>query len=54
MRFEVVVIPVGCDRAKEYYSLGWRLDADFGFDNGSGSFLHTAGFVRSSAAMSTA
>ena len=52
----MVVIPVGCDRAKEYYSLGWRLDADFGFDNGSGSFLHTAGFggLRPSAAMSTA
>jgi catechol 2,3-dioxygenase-like lactoylglutathione lyase family enzyme len=33
---EVVVIPVSdVDRAKEFYaSLGWRLDADFPFDNG--------------------
>ena len=36
MKFEVVVIPVSdVDRAKEFYaSLGWRLDADFPFDNG--------------------
>src|SRR5581483_3332807 len=36
LKFEVVVIPVSeVDRAKEFYgSLGWRLDADFGFDNG--------------------
>jgi catechol 2,3-dioxygenase-like lactoylglutathione lyase family enzyme len=36
MQLEVVVIPVSdVDRAKEFYgSLGWRLDADFGFDNG--------------------
>jgi len=36
MKFEVVVIPVaGVDRAKAFYAkLGWRLDADFGFDNG--------------------
>src|SRR6266516_3011946 len=36
MRLEVVVIPVSdVDRAKEFYgSLGWRLDADFPFDNG--------------------
>jgi catechol 2,3-dioxygenase-like lactoylglutathione lyase family enzyme len=36
MKFEVVVIPVSdVDRAKEFYSkLGWRLDADFRFDNG--------------------
>jgi catechol 2,3-dioxygenase-like lactoylglutathione lyase family enzyme len=36
MRLEVVVIPVSdVDRAKEFYSrLGWRLDADFRFDNG--------------------
>src|ERR1700677_5193340 len=36
MRFEVVVIPVSdVDRAKEFYAkLGWRLDADFPFDNG--------------------
>jgi catechol 2,3-dioxygenase-like lactoylglutathione lyase family enzyme len=35
-KFEVVVIPVSdVDRAKEFYgSLGWRLDADFPFDNG--------------------
>jgi catechol 2,3-dioxygenase-like lactoylglutathione lyase family enzyme len=33
---EVVVIPVSdVDRAKRFYSsLGWRQDADFGFDNG--------------------
>jgi catechol 2,3-dioxygenase-like lactoylglutathione lyase family enzyme len=36
LKLEVVVIPVaGVDRAKEFYgSLGWRLDADFSFDNG--------------------
>ena len=36
MKLEVVVIPVSdADRAKEFYeSLGWRLDADFPFDNG--------------------
>ena len=36
MKLEVVVIPVSdVDRAKEFYgSLGWRLDADFAFDNG--------------------
>jgi catechol 2,3-dioxygenase-like lactoylglutathione lyase family enzyme len=36
MKVEVVVIPVSdVDRAKEFYgSLGWRLDADFLFDNG--------------------
>ena len=36
MRFEVVVIPVAdVDRSKEFYTkLGWRLDADFPFDNG--------------------
>jgi catechol 2,3-dioxygenase-like lactoylglutathione lyase family enzyme len=35
-RLEVVVIPVSdADRAKEFYTgLGWRLDADFAFDNG--------------------
>jgi len=33
---EVVIIPVSdVDRAKRFYgSLGWRLDADFAFDNG--------------------
>src|SRR5690349_15442659 len=36
MKLEVVVIPVSdVDRAKEFYGrLGWRLDADFGFENG--------------------
>ncbi len=36
MKFEAVVIPVSSvDRAKEFYGkLGWRLDADFRFDNG--------------------
>jgi catechol 2,3-dioxygenase-like lactoylglutathione lyase family enzyme len=36
LKFEVVVIPVAdADRAKEFYTrLGWRLDADFAFDNG--------------------
>jgi catechol 2,3-dioxygenase-like lactoylglutathione lyase family enzyme len=36
MKLEVVIIPVSdVDRAKEFYgSLGWRLDADFPFDNG--------------------
>jgi catechol 2,3-dioxygenase-like lactoylglutathione lyase family enzyme len=36
MKLEVVVIPVSdVDRAKEFYAgLGWRLDADFPFDNG--------------------
>jgi len=36
MKFEAVVIPVSdVNRAKEFYGrLGWRLDADFRFDNG--------------------
>ncbi len=36
MKLEVAVIPVSdADRAKEFYGrLGWRLDADFPFDNG--------------------
>jgi len=36
LKFEVVVIPVAdAGRAKEFYQrLGWRLDADFPFDNG--------------------
>jgi predicted enzyme related to lactoylglutathione lyase len=36
MQFEVAVIPVSdVDRANEFYgTLGWRLDADFSFDNG--------------------
>jgi catechol 2,3-dioxygenase-like lactoylglutathione lyase family enzyme len=36
MKLEVVVIPVSeVDRAKGFYGrLGWRLDADFPFDNG--------------------
>jgi catechol 2,3-dioxygenase-like lactoylglutathione lyase family enzyme len=36
LKFEVVVIPVSdVDRSKRFYQgLGWRLDADFAFDNG--------------------
>ncbi|HKV87569.1 MAG TPA: VOC family protein, partial [Candidatus Dormibacteraeota bacterium] len=36
LKLEVVVIPVSdVDRAKAFYGgLGWRLDADFGFENG--------------------
>jgi catechol 2,3-dioxygenase-like lactoylglutathione lyase family enzyme len=36
LKFEAVVVPVtDVDRAKTYYTgLGWRLDADFAFDNG--------------------
>ncbi len=36
MKLEVVVLPVAdVDRAKAFYQgLGWRLDADFPFDNG--------------------
>src|SRR4051794_35170223 len=36
LKLEAVVIPVtDVDRAKSFYSrLGWRLDADFAFDNG--------------------
>jgi catechol 2,3-dioxygenase-like lactoylglutathione lyase family enzyme len=36
LKLEVVVIPVADpDRSKEFYQgLGWRLDADFPFDNG--------------------
>jgi catechol 2,3-dioxygenase-like lactoylglutathione lyase family enzyme len=36
LKFEVVVVPVSdVDRSKRFYqSLGWRLDADFPFDNG--------------------
>jgi len=36
MKLEALVIPVSdVDRAKEFYSkLGWRLDADFRFENG--------------------
>jgi catechol 2,3-dioxygenase-like lactoylglutathione lyase family enzyme len=36
LKLEAVVIPVAdVDRAKKFYSnLGWRLDADFPFDNG--------------------
>ena len=35
-KLEVVVIPVSdVDRSKRFYgSLGWRLDADFAYDNG--------------------
>ena len=36
MKLEALVIPVSdVDRAKQFYTnLGWRLDADFPFDNG--------------------
>jgi len=36
LKLEAVVLPVAdVDRSKEFYgSLGWRLDADFAFDNG--------------------
>jgi catechol 2,3-dioxygenase-like lactoylglutathione lyase family enzyme len=36
LKLEVIVIPVtDVDRAKTFYgNLGWRLDADFAFDNG--------------------
>jgi catechol 2,3-dioxygenase-like lactoylglutathione lyase family enzyme len=36
MKFEVAVLPVAdVDRSKAFYEgLGWRLDADFPFDNG--------------------
>ena len=36
MKLEAIVIPVAdVDRAKKFYAnLGWRLDADFPFDNG--------------------
>src|SRR5215510_1947460 len=36
MTFEVAVIPVtDVDRSKSFYTkLGWRLDADFAFENG--------------------
>ncbi len=36
MKLEAIVIPVAdVDRAKQFYAgLGWRLDADFPFDNG--------------------
>jgi catechol 2,3-dioxygenase-like lactoylglutathione lyase family enzyme len=36
MKLEVIVIPVSdVDRAKQFYAnLGWRLDADYPFDNG--------------------
>jgi len=36
LKLEVVVLPVSdVDRAKRFYEkLGWRLDADFAFDNG--------------------
>ena len=36
LKLEVVIVPVAdVDRAKDFYQgLGWRLDADFPFDNG--------------------
>jgi catechol 2,3-dioxygenase-like lactoylglutathione lyase family enzyme len=35
-KLELVIVPVSdVDRAKAFYGgLGWRLDADFAFDNG--------------------
>ena len=44
LKLEVIVIPVAdVDRAKEFYgSLGWRLDADFPFDNGFRVVQYTA------------
>jgi catechol 2,3-dioxygenase-like lactoylglutathione lyase family enzyme len=43
MKLEAVVIPVAdVDRAKEFYRrLGWRLDADFRFDNGFRAVQYT-------------
>ena len=44
MKLEAVIIPVSdVDRAKEFYGgrLGWRLDADFRFDNGFRVFQFT-------------
>jgi catechol 2,3-dioxygenase-like lactoylglutathione lyase family enzyme len=40
MKLEVAIIPVSnVDRSKDFYaSLGWRLDADFHFENGFRSF----------------
>src|ERR1700722_7309180 len=37
LKLEVVAIPVSdVDRAKDFYAkLGWRLDADFRFENGT-------------------
>ena len=45
MKLEAVVLPVSdVDRAKRFYqTLGWRLDADFPFDNGvPGRAAHAA------------
>ena len=54
LKLEVVIIPVSdVDRAKEFYAgLGWRLDADFPFDNGfrSSSSRRPARGARSSSA----
>ena len=43
MKLEAVVIPVSdVERAKKFYGgLGWRLDADFSFDNGFGVIQFT-------------
>ena len=44
MKLEAVIIPVSdVDRAKDFYGglLGWRLDADFRFDNGFRVFQFT-------------
>ena len=43
LKLEAVIIPVSdVDRAKRFYgSLGWRLDADFAFDNGFRAIQYT-------------
>src|SRR6202451_3556981 len=45
MKLEAVVIPVSdIDRAKQFHAnLGWRLDADFPFDNGFRAVPCTSG-----------
>jgi catechol 2,3-dioxygenase-like lactoylglutathione lyase family enzyme len=60
MKLEAVVIPVAdVDRAKEFYrKLGWRLDADFRFDNGFRAVQYTppgsAGSIQFGANITTA
>ena len=49
LKLEVVVIPVSdVDRAKEFYGgLGWRLDADFSFEQRrQGRAVHAAWLLR--------
>ena len=52
LKLEAVVIPVSdVDRAKAFYAqLGWRLDADFAFDNGFRVVRHPARGAQSSSA----